>query len=131
MNLNDFQLVENRFSQYDNLSAIVVNLSGIASYPSIVSNDYDLYRSISVIAHEWTHQCLFFYPLGRAYFDEGIGREMNETVADMVGYEVADRIYRRYGCEPPPWEGGHALRHISLLGCSTYQVSGLHIAKVI
>jgi hypothetical protein len=102
MNFNDIELVENRFSQYDNLSAIVVNLSGIASYPSIVSNDYDLYRSIFVVAHEWTHQYLSFYPLGRAYFDEGIGREMNETVADMVGYEVADRIHRRYGYEPPP-----------------------------
>ena len=101
MTVSEFEMVENRLSHYDNLSAIVVSLGGIASYPSIVSESSGLYHSIFIAAHEWTHQYLFFYPLGRAYFDWRIGREMNEAVADMVGYEVADRIYRSYGHGPP------------------------------
>jgi len=102
MTISEFELVEHRLACYDNLSAIVVRLGGIASYPSIVNENSGFYRSIFLAAHEWAHQYLFFYPLGRAYFDGGIGHELNETVADMIGYEVADRIYRRYGHEPPP-----------------------------
>ncbi|MFC2010783.1 hypothetical protein ACFLUR_00630 [Chloroflexota bacterium] len=102
MTISEFEMIENRLSCYDNLSAIVLKLGGMASYPAIVDYDSGFYRSIFLAAHEWTHQYLFFHPLGRAYFNEGISREMNEAVADMVGYELADRIYRQYGYKPPP-----------------------------
>jgi len=102
MTITEVEMIENQLSHYDNISAIVLKLGGMASYPAIVENDSSFYRSIFIAAHEWTHQYLFFHPLGRIYFDGGIGCEMNETVADMVGYELADRIYRDYGYKPPP-----------------------------
>jgi len=102
MTPGEIEQVENRLSHYENLSTIVVNLGGIASYPSMVSEDSTLHRSLFVTTHEWAHQYLFFYPLGQAYFEGGIGQEINEAVADIIGYEIADLVYRSYGYDPPP-----------------------------
>ncbi|MBE0430767.1 MAG: hypothetical protein IBX67_02955 [Dehalococcoidia bacterium] len=102
MTVSEFEMVEDRIAaQYDNLSAIVASPGGLASYPSIVDEGARFYRTLYVVAHEWVHQYLIFYPLGRAWFQGGVARQINETVADIVGYEVADEIYRRYGYEPP------------------------------
>jgi hypothetical protein len=103
MTVSEFEALEDRVAdKHDNLSAIVSSPGGLASYPSIVDEGARFYRTLYVVAHEWVHQYLIFYPLGRAWFEGGVGRQINETVADIVGYEVADEIYRLYGYEPPP-----------------------------
>jgi len=73
-----------------NLSSIIVNTGGFASYPSIVKNNNNYDYMISTISHEWLHQYLFFTPLGQAYFRGGEMIKLNETLADIFGQEIAD-----------------------------------------
>lgn len=104
LTVSQFELVEGKFTQHDNLSVIVASPGGLATYPSIVDEGARFYRTLYVVTHEWMHHYLIFYPLGRAWFQGGVARQLNETVADIVGYEVTDQIYRQYGYEPPPGE---------------------------
>ncbi|MDP2728110.1 MAG: hypothetical protein Q8P59_11290 [Dehalococcoidia bacterium] len=78
------------------LSALVERTGGFSLYPAWVSDDDTLRRTLETVAHEWTHAYLLFYPLGRGYFQDYEMRTLNETVADMVGHEVGDSVYRRY-----------------------------------
>lgn len=82
------------------LSSIVLGISGVASYPSLVPETYTLRDVLRVGAHEWTHHYLAFHPLGRAYYDSGDLTALNETVADIVGDEIGDLAYQRYFAAP-------------------------------
>ncbi len=44
---------------------------------------------LQAVAHEWSHTYLFFHPLGNHYFSSPQLRTINETVANIVGREVA------------------------------------------
>ncbi len=101
MTIEDIEALEDRILEKHNLSTIVEGLGGYSTYPAMVQQKRSFYSSISTAAHEWTHAYLFFYPLGRAYDKGGAVREINETVADMIGYEIADSISLAYGHEPP------------------------------
>ena len=102
MTISEVELLEEGVDEHDNFCGLVVSPGGLASYPSIVDEGAGFYRTLYVVAHEWVHQYLIFYPLGRTWFQGGVARQINETVADIIGYEVADQIYREYGYEPPP-----------------------------
>jgi hypothetical protein len=75
------------------LSAIVDATGGVASYPSVVSPAYGLHYALVTVAHEWTHQWLFFRPLGRGFDRTPELTTLNETVATMVGEEIGDLAY--------------------------------------
>ncbi|HEY8475976.1 MAG TPA: hypothetical protein VIN09_03790 [Chloroflexota bacterium] len=92
-------------------SSLVVPTGGIATYPAMVPADASLEFTLSVAAHEWLHHYLYFHPLGQAYWRDGRMRAVNETLADMVGREVAARLLPRYlaYADPPP-EGEGAAR---------------------
>jgi hypothetical protein len=78
------------------VSSLVVDLSGIATYPSTVP-EYDSYEDVlETVAHEWLHQYLFFHPLGSHYFDNEALRTLNETVANIGGREIADLVQQRF-----------------------------------
>ncbi len=77
-------------------SALVVHISGIAMYPAIIPESSDYRETLRDIAHEWTHHYLFFTPLGRRYFESGKLTTLNETLADMVGQELGDRMLKEY-----------------------------------
>ncbi len=86
-----------------NVSSLVVDLGGIATYPDIVASDSDFQYIIDTCAHEWTHAYLAFTPLGFRYILNIAGLShnadittMNETVADMVGKEVGDAVIEKY-----------------------------------
>jgi len=84
------------------VSALVVPTGGIATYPSIVSElaPYDIL--IEDVFHEWLHQYLALFPLGRGYFAGSETRTLNETVADLAGHELARLFIQRYGSPLPP-----------------------------
>jgi len=83
------------------VSALVVNTGGVATYPSVVS-DMDSYESlIDTVIHEWLHQYLFFFPLGRSYFSGNETRTLNESVASIGGHELARLYFERYGEQSP------------------------------
>jgi hypothetical protein len=87
-----------------NVSALIVNVGGIGSWPTMVINDSSLASRLDIVAHEWTHTYLFFQPLGMHYDDSRDLTTMNETVASIVGGEMADLVVERYYPEwlPPP-----------------------------
>lgn len=88
-------------------SALVVELGGMATFPSYVSNDADMRYIVETAAHEWVHQYLAFTPLGFLYVLDKTGihqnydvATMNETVADIVGREIGDIVYQKYYAPP-------------------------------
>jgi hypothetical protein len=100
------------------VSALVVDLGGIATYPSFVANRYGLQFALSTAAEEWLHQYFFFRPLGFRYGLEELGFSepdyivtMNETLAGMVSEEIAGLIYDKYYSSfyppPTPSSGGY------------------------
>ncbi len=83
------------------LSAVVLPLSGIATYPAIVTNRRGYAATVESAAHEWTHHYLAFYALGFAYFSSSDARVISETVADIAGDEIAALVLARDG-DPAP-----------------------------
>ena len=84
------------------VSALVVNTGGVATYPSVIPELAPYRDVVETAIHEWLHQHLAFYPLGRNYFRGGETRTLNETVASMAGGELADLFIERYGSPSPP-----------------------------
>ena len=87
--------IETRIEEAPNLSALVENTGGIALYPSITANGFELEYALEIIAHEWVHQWLWFRPLGRRYFESGDLTTLNETVATIAGIEVSQLALER------------------------------------
>lgn len=83
------------------LSALVVSTGGIATYPSTIPATRSYSSILDTAAHEWIHQYLFFYPLGRRYFDSEGLRTINETVANIVGQEIGQMVAERYPLSAP------------------------------
>jgi len=82
-------------------SALVVGTGGFATYPAVVDLGGSYRETVATVAHEWVHHYLALYPLGRAYPRDTDAATINETVADLVGDEIAARVLERWG-EPPP-----------------------------
>ena len=82
--------IENAVESSDqNLSALIIRIGGLATYPSQVSPYLSPLNTLEMIAHEWTHHWLFFRPLGKKWWAGGDIRTINETVAGIVGSEVS------------------------------------------
>ncbi len=80
------------------VSALIDNVGGIGSWPTMVINTTSLPSLLDIVAHEWTHTYLLFRPLGMHYGDSRDTTTMNETVASIVGGEVANQTLAR--CYP-------------------------------
>jgi hypothetical protein len=86
------------------MSALVADVGGVGSWPTMVIDRASLHSLFDIVAHEWTHTYLLLRPLGLRYGDNRDLTTMNETVASLVGGEVADLVMARYYPElaPPP-----------------------------
>jgi hypothetical protein len=82
------------------ISAVVVGTGGVATYPAVVSSSHPYERVVETAFHEWVHQYLAFYPLGRNYFAGSELRTLNETAANLAGEALAAEYFKRY----PPLE---------------------------
>lgn len=80
------------------LSALVVNIGGMGTYPALVKATSSRDFTIRTIVHEWVHHYLFFHPLGQRYAANGDMTTINETVANMVAAETAALALN----QPPP-----------------------------
>ena len=76
-----------------NLSAIVVNIGGVGTFPSVVSSGSSLHHALTTVAHEWLHNWFFFQPLGQHFWDSPDMTTLNETAATLGGWEIGDRAY--------------------------------------
>lgn len=81
-------------------SALVDRIGGVATYPSIVEEDDTYVDTLELISHEWTHQYLFFHPLGVRYFASPAMTVINETIANITGRELASLEQTRYPGPP-------------------------------
>lgn len=105
LTLADAEAIEAETEQDASLSALVVGSGGVATYPAIVVGGASYAATVETAAHEWVHHYLSFYPLGLRYFGSNDLRTVNETVADIVGEEVAAVVLERWGdptATPPP-----------------------------
>lgn len=78
------------------VSALIVPLGGIGTYPAMVAQSRDLNWIASVTAHEWIHNYLTLRPLGLNYETSSELRTMNETTAEMLGNELGALVIERY-----------------------------------
>ena len=97
LDADDFEEIERETEEDRSLSALVVGTGGVATYPAVVAGGRSYRRTIETAAHEWVHHYLVFYPLGRSFFNSSDLQTINETVADVVGDEVAAIILERWG----------------------------------
>ena len=91
--LSERESIEYRLLRDDNLSALVENIGGLATYPASVANGHPMRWTVRAAAHEWLHHYFFFKPLGRHMFDGDDMFQLNETIANVVGKEMGDRAF--------------------------------------
>lgn len=89
------------------ISAVVVGTGGVATYPAVISSSHTYEQIVETAFHEWVHQYLAFYPLGRNYFAGSDLRTLNETAANLAGEALAAEYFNRYPqleaeATPPP-----------------------------
>lgn len=89
-------LIENKIIREFNVSALVVPVGGIGSYPTMIERSTSLDWLSNTIAHEWTHNWLEFKPLGQNYDKSNDLRTMNETTASIAGTEIGSLVIKRY-----------------------------------
>ncbi len=88
--------LEDQVAQGLDVSTLVVGLGGIGTYPTMIAQSSYFTWIVSVGAHEWTHNYLTLRPLGVNYETSPELRTMNETTAELVGYEVGALVLQRY-----------------------------------
>ncbi len=102
LTLEEVEDIETKVDGLD-VSSLVVEIGGVGTYPSIVSNKTSLRFTIEAAVEEWLHQYLVFKPLGFLYLLDvaGISRNyeiatINETLASMLGKEIGSLVYEKY-----------------------------------
>jgi hypothetical protein len=78
------------------LSALVVPIGGLGTFPSMITESSDINWLTEVVAHEWAHNWLSFKPLGLNYGADPQVRIINETAVSHIAQEMARRVLERY-----------------------------------
>ena len=95
--VEESEAVEETLFEEQDLSALVVQVGGLATYPASVFDNRPLRWTLQTAAHEWLHHYLAFRPLGWSIFESADMQTLNETLADMVGREIGDRAFELLG----------------------------------
>jgi hypothetical protein len=104
MSTDEITRLEDAVEKKLDVSALVVPVGGIGTYPTMVMSTTDLNWLLEVVAHEWTHNFLTLHPLGLQYMTSGEMRTINETTANIAGKEIGLAVIEQYYPElaPPP-----------------------------
>lgn len=78
------------------VSAYVTEIGGLAAYPAMLLETGSISWVTDVVAHEWTHHYLTFYPLGWFYMRSSEARTINETTASLIGEWAGQEVMLRY-----------------------------------
>ena len=92
----DRDALENAIAEELGLSALVVPIGGLGTYPAMISERSDINSLVNTIAHEWAHHWLSLYPLGRNYATLPELRTINETAATIVGGEIGEQVVEQF-----------------------------------
>jgi hypothetical protein len=104
MTTDEITHLEDAVEKKLDVSALVVPVGGIGTYPTMVMSTTDMNWLMEVVSHEWTHNFLTLRPLGLNYMSSGEMRTINETTANISGKEIGQAVIVRYYPElaPPP-----------------------------
>ena len=89
--------LEKEILEGHNVSGLVVNLAGLSTYPTLVSDVHPLRRVLQTGAHEWLHAYFFLRPFGQRYRTSQEMFTLNETASDLAGRELGDTAFARMG----------------------------------
>lgn len=96
LTVDEKDLVELEVDETLDVSTLIVPLGGLAVFPAMLIETGWAPSVFDIAAHEWAHHYLAFYPLG---FNYGITPDlytMNETVASIIGREIAYEVLLRH-----------------------------------
>ena len=96
LSLDQIDALEKNVEKMFNVSAMVTDIGGVGTYPTMVLDTTDMNFLSDTIAHEWTHNYLTLRPLGINYNTTPELRTMNETTASIVGGEVGEEVLKRF-----------------------------------
>ena len=104
MSVDQIALLEQEVEENLDVSALVVPIGGVGTYPTMVMSTTNLPWLLEVVSHEWIHNYLTLRPLGMQYMSSGEMRTINETTANLAGKEIGLIVLQRYYPElaPPP-----------------------------
>ena len=96
--------VEQALLERWDLSALVVDIGGVATIPASIVDSLGLRETLELAAHEWLHHYLFFRPLGFNIYTDADMFTLNETFADIAGREIGRMAFELLDEEarPPP-----------------------------
>ncbi len=97
--------IEDRVAEKLDLSSLVLEVGGIATYPASVHHGADLRNTLRLAAHEWVHHYMFLKPLGRNPYASSELMVLNETVASIAGDEIGDIAYSAIQARTPEDNG--------------------------
>ena len=102
LDLEDRVMLEAAVEQDLDVSALIVGIGGLSTYPTMLMESTSVEWLAETIVHEWVHHYLALRPLGLGYETSGETRTINETVAGIVGREIGREILARYYPEHLP-----------------------------
>jgi hypothetical protein len=88
--------LEDQIDRSLNVSTLIVPLGGMGLYPSMVAESWNPVWLFSTVAHEWSHNYLYFFPLGLEYLANPETRIINETTATIFGNEIGRKTLLRF-----------------------------------
>lgn len=94
--LAEREQLESTIDRTFDVSSLVDDLGGLSAFPTIILFYPSILNTVDTVAHEWTHIYLSLTPLGWHYGDSSDLTTMNETVASIVGEEVARKVMLRH-----------------------------------
>ncbi len=97
ISIGERESVERRVEGAAGLSAVVLDIGGLATFPASLPNDQPLQWTLQTATHEWLHHYSFFRPLGQNISKRDDMQVLNETVANIAGREIGNRAFQALG----------------------------------
>lgn len=111
--VNEASNIEQGIDKKLNVSSLVVDIGGLAAYPTMIMHTSNLEWLINTIAHEWIHLYLAQRPLGASYTTPEL-RTMNETTAAIAGSEISEKVIKRFYPELINKQTGTSIKHAEI-----------------
>ncbi len=96
LSIDEAAALEAAVSEKLDVSTLVVNVGGLAAYPTMIMRTSAFDWLSNTIAHEWIHLYLAQRPLGINYTTTAELRTMNETTASIAGDEIGRLMLERF-----------------------------------
>ncbi|HWC31015.1 MAG TPA: hypothetical protein VG845_13130 [Dehalococcoidia bacterium] len=125
LSLDEVEAIEAEREARDGVSALSFETGGVGAYPTLITYSDSYRATLERVAHEWAHNHLFFRPLGFNYYESTDLRTMNETVADLIGHEIAEAVIAEWPLDQESPSRGSERRGTSVdVGAALRQLRG-------